>query len=141
MFHGRDIFSPVAAHLANGVNLDEMGTKLDDPMRLELPRPEPLPGGGWRGQVIEVDYFGNLSTNLERSHLAGIAAPIVQVAGVEIHGLVGTFGDRPAGSLIALFGTADDLVIAAVNGSAAKTLGAGLGAQVTVLPGAKGIRA
>ena len=136
VFHGRDIFSPVAAHLANGVNLDEMGPQLDGPVRLDLPRPEQLPGGGWRGQVIEVDYFGNLSTNLERSHIERIATPIVQIVGHEIHGLVGTFGDRPAGNLIALFGTADDLVIAEVNGNAAKTLGIGLGAQVTVLLGA-----
>ncbi len=69
-FHGRDIFGPVAAHLANGVPLDQLGRNIRDVAWLELPEPR-----GLEGEVIHVDAFGNLITNIpardlpERFHL------------------------------------------------------------------------
>lgn len=134
VFHGRDIFAPVAAHLANGVPLEALGHAINDPQRLSLPRPQPLPGGGWRGEVIAVDHFGNLSTNLERSLLSGMRVGILRIADHRINGLVTTFGERPPGELIALFGTSDDLVISVVNGSAADLLHVGVGEAVEVYP-------
>ena len=56
VFHGRDIFSPVAAHLASGVSLAELGTAFENPVRLELPKPEKKTNG-WRGEVIHIDHF------------------------------------------------------------------------------------
>ena len=64
--------------------------------------PNPIHGGGWRGQVIEIDTFGNLSTNIEQSHLLPLGEVSVDIAGQRIDGLVNTFGDRPKGTLIAL---------------------------------------
>ncbi len=132
VFHGRDIFSPVGAHLANGVPLRELGAPISDPQRLALPRPQPIPGG-WRGEVIQVDRFGNLATNLLRADLAPLGALRVRLAGKELRGLVKTFGERPVGELIALYGTHDDLIVSVVNGSAEKLLGAGVGQPVEVL--------
>jgi len=133
VFHGRDIFAPVGAHLANGVPLSELGTRVDDIIRLEMPEPQPT-ANGLRGQVISVDNFGNLATNIHRSDLAPAAFDrlVVTVQGVEIRGLVRTFGSRSAGDLVALFGTTSDLVIAVVNGSAAERLGAAAGSPVDV---------
>jgi hypothetical protein len=131
VFHGRDIFAPTAAHLAAGVLLDALGSPLSDPQRLDLPHPQPAPGG-WQGQVDSVDHFGNLCTNLKRALFAGRAPQQVQIAGRIIAGTVNTFGDRPPGELVALFGTEDDLVISLVNGSAAAETGAGVGTPVTV---------
>jgi S-adenosylmethionine hydrolase len=134
VFHGRDIFSPVAAHLANGIPLEKMGTLIHDPIRLKIPHPEPLPGGGWRGQVIEIDSFGNVSTNIDKDLLAPLGELQVHIAGQHIQGLVSTFGDRPPGTLIALYGTSRDLVISIVNGNATQALNVSVGDQVDVYP-------
>jgi len=134
VFHGRDIFAPSAAHLARGVALTDLGIPITDPVHIQIPRPDSIPGGGWRGQVLEVDTFGNLSTNIERSHLLPLGAVSVRIAGQSINGLVNTFGDRPAGTLIALYGTAHDLIISVVNGNAAQSLKVSLGDLVEVYP-------
>jgi S-adenosyl-L-methionine hydrolase (adenosine-forming) len=134
VFHGRDIFAPTAAHLAKGIALENMGTIINDPVRLRFPRPEPIQGGGWRGQVIEIDNFGNLSTNIEAALVLPLGEVTVRIAGQQIDGLVNTFGDRPMGTLIALYGTSHDLIISIVNGNAAQSLKVTTGDIVEVYP-------
>jgi S-adenosylmethionine hydrolase len=68
-FHGRDIFAPVAAHLANGTPISELGPTIDDPVRLSMPRPEKT-ANGWRIHIIRIDNFGNCSTDLRAACLA-----------------------------------------------------------------------
>lgn len=136
VFHGRDIFSPVAAHLASGVPLEQVGTPITDPVRIEIPRPRAT-GRGWSGQVITIDTFGNLATNLTHEELGGLGHLVVHAGPATIDGLVRTFGDRPAGELIALYGTHDDLIISVVNGNAAKKLGLKVGDAVDVVPQGK----
>lgn len=138
IFHGRDIFAPVAAHLANGVPLDAVGTPIMDPVILPLPHVE-LTATGLRGQVaVAVSHFGNLITNINMKDLESWEGVTVRVHSADgrqtdIHGLVRTFGDRPAGELVALIGSDDELVIAEVNGHAANRLGAGVGDVVEVI--------
>ena len=132
VFHGRDIFSPTAAHLANGVDLKSLGSPLDDPVRLDFPRPEPIPGG-WRGQVDHIDHFGNVRTNMRREHVEDMGPLIVRLCGARVEGLVRTFGERQEGELIALYGSTGDVVVALVNGSAAGRLGAAVGDPVEVV--------
>ncbi len=134
VFHGRDIFAPSAAHLALGVPIHKLGSPINDPIHLNINHPIPIRNGGWRGQVVEVDTFGNLSTNIEDDHLAGMDSLRVRIAGHEIDGLVNTFGDRPDGTLIALYGTSHDLMISIVKGDAAHTLNVSVGEVVEVLP-------
>jgi S-adenosyl-L-methionine hydrolase (adenosine-forming) len=134
VFHGRDIFAPAAAYLAAGTPLEELGSSIQDVQLLEFPRPQRL-GAGWRGQIILVDNFGNLSANLTRQHLAGISPIKVRIAGRQIDGLVKTFGDARPGDLVALFGEADDLTVSIVNGDAAAALSVGAGEPIEVLPG------
>jgi S-adenosylmethionine hydrolase len=69
-FHGRDLFSPAAAHLALGVPLGELGPPIDEDalVRLELPAPE-VGGSRIRATVLAVDRFGNIALNLTRDHL------------------------------------------------------------------------
>lgn len=133
-FHGRDIFAPCAAYLAVGVPLEKLGTTIHDPTRIQIPRPKAIPGGGLRGQVMEIDTFGNLSTNISDEHLQQLGEVSVHVGGKRIEGMVDTFGDRPSGSLIALYGTTHDLTISVVNGDAARTLNVSLGEAVEVHP-------
>jgi len=134
VFHGRDIFAPSAAHLAAGVPFEKLGTSIYDPVRLNVPIPEPILGGGLRGQVIEIDNFGNLSTNIDQTHLLHMGAVSIHIDGQRIDGLVNTFGDRPTGTLIALYGTSHDLSISIVNGDAARTLNVSRGEAVEVYP-------
>jgi S-adenosylmethionine hydrolase len=132
VFHGRDIFSPVAAHLASGVPLSEVGSPISDPVQLEMPLPVRT-AQGWTGQVLAADMYGNLATNIYQSDLAGMDVRRIRIAGEEIHGMVRTFGDRPAGELIALIDSDDELAICVVNGSAAARLQVGPGAEVEVM--------
>lgn len=136
VFHGRDIFAPVAAYLARGVPLRELGTPVDDPLRLELPRPERT-SYGWRGEVIHIDHFGNVVCNIRLEHLGEAlkdqAHITVGLAGTEIEGLVGTFGERATGELIALFGSTGNLIVSVVNGNAAARLGIKIGDSLDVI--------
>jgi len=121
VFHGRDIFAPAAAHLSIGTPLEDLGTPFDDPVHLEFTQPEQTEEG-WRGQVIHIDHFGNLSSNVRVEHLGEMLKDreeiTVRVGGVEIKGLVNTFGERPVGELIALIGSSGNLIVSVVNGSA-----------------------
>jgi S-adenosylmethionine hydrolase len=130
VFHGRDIFAPVAAHLANGVFFDELGTAISDPVMLSLPQPMPT-STGWVGEVIHIDHFGNISTNIGEQH---VSSPDVRVriGGTVLDGLVRTFGDGKSGDLVALFGSTGSLIVSEVNGNAADRLHIRVGAAVTV---------
>jgi S-adenosylmethionine hydrolase len=132
VFHGRDIFAPSAAHLARGVALEELGTIINDPICFPIVRPQSIQSEGLRGQIIEIDNFGNLSTNINSTDLLPMGEVSVFIAGQRIDGLVNTFGDRPIGTLIALYGTSHDLIISIVNGDAAHTLNVKVGDYVEV---------
>ncbi len=131
VFHGRDIFAPVAAYLSDGLLELALGPVIEDPVRLQLPRPERTPTG-WRGEIIHVDHFGNLSTNIRIEHLGDMPGAIVRLGGVEIRGMVKTFGERAPGELVALYGSTGNLIVSVVNGSAAARLGAAVGDAVEV---------
>jgi S-adenosylmethionine hydrolase len=136
VFHGRDIFSPVAAHLAAGVALRDLGTGLTDPVLLKLPRPKRV-ADGLEGEIIHIDHFGNAASNilledLEDS-LEARRLVEVQLGANRISGLVRTFGDRQPGDVIALIGSTGNLIVSVVNGSAAATLGIHMGQPIRVL--------
>jgi S-adenosylmethionine hydrolase len=132
VFHGRDVYAPVGAHLAAGVPLAQLGTPIDDPIRLARPRPERT-AQGWRGEVVFIDDFGNLQTNLLRPHLQLWPDVKVRLGETEIDGMIRTFGQRPPGTLVALYGTDHDLNIAVVNGNAQAHLQAEVGDPVVVI--------
>ena len=129
-FHGRDIFSPVAAHLANGIPLHELGAPITDPVRLHLPKPVKTENG-WRGEVIHIDHFGNIASNIRMEQLNEVMDRkeqiLVKIKNVEIKGLVHTFGERPVGELVALVGSTGNMGISIVNGNAAMGLGVKVG--------------
>jgi S-adenosylmethionine hydrolase len=132
VFHGRDVFAPVAAHLAAGVPFSSLGSPINDPVRLDIPKAKEIEGG-WIGQVIHIDHFGNLSTNLNASHLNTPKEVMINIKGEQINGLVSTFGERPRGSLVALLDSSGSLAISVVNGSASMVLNASVGDKIEVL--------
>jgi S-adenosyl-L-methionine hydrolase (adenosine-forming) len=132
VFHGRDIFAPAAAHLAAGVPLSALGSRISDPVRLDLPRPQRTPAG-LRGQIVHIDHFGNLSTNIRQEDLEEVGELVVRLGEAEAPGLVRTFGESRAGELVALYGSTGSLIVSVVNGSAAERLGARVGDEVEVI--------
>jgi S-adenosylmethionine hydrolase len=134
VFHGRDIFAPVAAHLSLGVQIDALGTELDDIVMIPLPRPE-IHRGKITGQVAHIDHFGNLLTNIPSSDLLPLGASlIITLADRQIEGLSKTFAQREDGELIAYIDSSGHLAIAVVNRSAQRLLNSSVGASVEVQP-------
>jgi S-adenosylmethionine hydrolase len=136
-FHGRDIFAPAAAALAAGARASSLGEPLHDPVRLALREPRRTRDMVC-GQVIHVDRFGNLVTNISRASVDELAAGLelehLRVA-VESHAglpLRQRYSDVAHGALVGLFGSSDLLEVAARNASAAAQTHARVGADVLV---------
>ena len=136
-FHGRDVFSPVAAHLWNGVELDQLGVLTADIERLTLV--EPLEeADSICGVVIHVDGYGNLVSNLPRSRVEALQARfptrrlLVRIEGSVPVDVSRTYGDVEKGALLALFGSFEMLEIAVREGNAAQALAAEPGMQIRV---------
>lgn len=122
-FHGRDIFAPVAGHLAAGTPAAELGSELATMEQLELPEPRVGPGSV-EGQVLVADRFGNLLTNIDREHLGQNSHQArVEIGGRTIAGLVSTYGEAREGELVALFSSSGVLEIAVSSGSAREIFG------------------
>ena len=131
-FHGRDIFSPVTAHLANGISLHEFGSLITDPVRINLPKPQKTEWG-WIAHITVVDSFGNLTIDLPSSALQNRTGVLFRLQGVEIQGVADSYGHRAVGELVAVVDSEDFIEIAEVNGNAAIKLGAKTGDVVEVL--------
>ena len=132
-FHGRDILAPAAAHLAMGRSPEELGPPLSKYITLRNFEPS-SDDRGFVGEVIFKDTFGNLITNIHGDRL-GISSTDswhVEIAGERIASIGRTYGERPAGTLIALLGSSGWVEIAVVNGDAARLLTAGAGTTVRV---------
>ena len=137
-FHGRDIFASVAAHLSTGTDFRTLGPPAEDLVRMELPavnRPTP---DVIEGQVVHIDRFGNLVTNISQEDLGGGrgvtgSSVVIQIGAVSIRELSRTYGDREPGDLLALWGSSDCLEISVNLGSAAQRLDATIGAQLRVV--------
>ena len=113
-FQGRDIFAPVAGHLAAGVSQDRFGPIIRDPVRLEIPCPTMDASGAVRGQVVWIDRFGNCITNISRADVETLASrgagPIRVVFGERRSGLlVPCFAGAGAGGCGAIVGSLDHL--------------------------------
>lgn len=133
-FHGRDIMAPVAARVSSGLDPNKLGSPLEKLVMLDWPEPVASPGE-IEGEILDVDSFGNLITNVDAEMLAEV--PDVRQARVQLgehqtDGISTTYADRPQGALIALVGSTGRLELAIVSGSAAKTLQAAVGDPVAV---------
>lgn len=133
-FEGRDRFAPAAGHLAKGVGLVSLGRAVSNYHSIDVPRPLAT-ANELRGEVVRVDRFGNLITNIDHKAFTQLAAAgsIAVTAGAhEVPRVVATYAEAPAGELCALFGSTDHLEIAINAGHAASALKLARGAAVTV---------
>ena len=140
-FHGRDLFSPAAAHLALGVPLAELGppVALDALVRLDLPEPR-VSGTRIDATVLYVDRFGNIQLNLTRDDLDSVGVlpgrRVELVLGPERYYATAarTFADARAGDIILYEDSYRNVAIAINGGSAASMLGVGAGEGVRIHP-------
>ena len=124
-FHGRDIFAPVAAHISAGIDPLRMGKVINDPIRLTIPRPI-QEGNLLKGQVVRIDRFGNLITNIDEKALKeflGSSDCIVKVGPIQIYGISSTYADVPIQKELALVGSSGFLEISVNQGRADARLG------------------
>jgi S-adenosylmethionine hydrolase len=136
-FEGRDRFAPAAAWLASGVDLASLGPSVDSIVELQMPVPRRT-GDRVSGEVVRVDRFGNLITNIDRMLLESFLDGGVGTVDVAGHAapIVATYADAPAGGVCALVSSSDCLEVAVNGGSAAAALSARRGAVVHVRKGA-----
>ena len=136
-FEGRDRFAPAAGWLAKGVALTALGRPTATSQALDMPTPRPT-ADGLSGEVIRVDRFGNLITNIDRSAFDGASSSqiVAVVLGDRVVRVVETYAGARAGEVCALFGSSDHLEIAISGESAALKLGLGRGAVVHIRHGA-----
>jgi S-adenosylmethionine hydrolase len=133
-FEGRDRFAPAAAHLAKGIALVWLGKSIENYQLIDIPKVLAAESE-LRGEVVRVDRFGNLITNIDRrtfERFAGKHSIAIDIAAQEIPRIVATYAEAPAGELCALFGSTDHLEVAINAGDAASTLRLGRGAAARV---------
>ena len=140
-FHGRDIFAPVAAHLAAGAELADAGDPLDPDSleRVELPEPSEE-GDAVLAHALVIDHFGNVGLNVDHERLAGTGITLggrvaVDAGGETYRGTYAqTFADVSPGELIVYQDAYRTLALAINRGDAAGTLGIGVDAEVRLRP-------
>jgi S-adenosylmethionine hydrolase len=131
-FHGRDIFSPVGAHLAAGVPVAQMGKPIEDYLRPAFEKPERTGKRTWVGRILKIDRFGNLITNfhvndfpdLERRDFSLAIGP------VEIGVLAHNYAECGPGELFLIPGSTGYLEVSLSQASAAEQVGCESGAPV-----------
>ena len=127
-FHGRDLFAPAAAALACGMSLHTLGqpfTGMPERLAYTIPHYE---GKTIVGEIMYIDRFGTLITNLTSELVPGYAR--LEVEDLDIGPIRRTYADVGTGGLLAYIGSAGAIEIAVRNGSAARRLGVGVGGSV-----------
>ena len=136
-FEGRDRFAPAAAWLAKGIELGALGRSASAIHRLDIPQPT-VDADRVTGEVVRVDRFGNLITNIDRRTFDKVSSgPLdIRIGSFQVSKVISTYADAAPGDICALFGSSDHLEIAATGASASAALNLGRGAPVQIARGA-----
>jgi S-adenosylmethionine hydrolase len=139
-FHARDVFSPVAAYLAKGVDPEKFGEAVSDFVRFSAPKPKPVNANTLRGVVLKVDRFGNLITNITPQDAPMLfkenpGAFKIVVGQREIREIKDAYAQGAPGEVFGILGSMGYLEIAANRGAAAQVLGVGKGTDVNIVLG------
>ncbi|ACF14167.1 protein of unknown function DUF62 [Chloroherpeton thalassium ATCC 35110] len=132
-FHGRDIFSPAAAHLAHGVEFADLGRPLanEELVLFAPPKNEPLNQNSWRGEIIHIDRFGNLISSLTAEEISQESSNwLFSICNATVSKLSKTYTEVAEGELVAYIGSDGFLEVGMRNGHAAERLRARLGDEI-----------
>ena len=133
-FHGRDIFAPIAAHLSCGVSIDTLGSPVAQPVQLPIPKPQ-LTDKAIIGQVIWIDSFGNLVTDISHEILESLEGRdnvVICAGGAKIDHLNRSYTESVVGEVLAIIGSSNRLEISINQGNAAQVLGLKRGDTITI---------
>jgi S-adenosyl-L-methionine hydrolase (adenosine-forming) len=134
-FHGRDIFAPVSAHLADGIKLHQLGIPLEKLVTYRWAMPI-SDKDGIQGWIVHIDRFGNLVSNIPSELIEECIQTSrfrIYVGNTILHELVTTFGSVPDGEPAAYIGSSGKLEIAINKGNAKEMLGVEKGAQISII--------
>lgn len=131
-FHGRDVFAPVAAHLAAGVLPSRFGPRIDDYLLLGTDKPARVAKDAWTGRVLKIDRFGNIITNFHAHDFPRLKTrPFeLKIGSARVTRLALTFTECALEELFAIVGSSGHVEVALNQNSAAARLGCGAGAPV-----------
>lgn len=137
-FHARDIFAPVSAYLAKGVDQEKFGNEITDFVRFNAPKPKAVDANTLRGVVLKVDRFGNLITNITPQDAPALfqmqpASFKILVGKKEITTIRTNYAEGAPGEVFAILGSMGYLEIAANRAAATQLSGAGKGAEVSIV--------
>jgi S-adenosyl-L-methionine hydrolase (adenosine-forming) len=133
-FHGRDVFSAVAGHLSRGIKADAFGSRLGSWVRIDIREPA-VQGNTLIGEVVHIDAFGNLISNVAEKTLADFSEKrmiVVRTGRKAIRGIRKSYWEGKKGEVIALIGSGGYLEISVREGNAARTLKVKRGDKVGV---------
>ncbi len=130
-FHGRDIFAPVAAQIAGGLQPSRLGRRIDDYARLDFAKPVRRGPKRWTGAVLKIDRFGNVITNFESAAWTLVDQRFeMKIGRRSVTSLARHYAGMKTGELFAIAGSAGYLEISMDQKSAAETVGARAGSLV-----------
>lgn len=134
-FHGRDIFSPVAAHLAAGVTPGRVGTAIDNYLRPAFQKPQRTGKRTWIGRILKIDRFGNIITNFHTSDFPDLEKRnfAMTLGPRQIDVLVRSYSEAGIGELFLIVGSSGYLEVSVNQGSAARAIGCQTGAPAELL--------
>lgn len=138
-FHGRDIFAPVAAYLSLGISPKDLGSPVRDFIRLAWPEASKTKRAV-QGEVVYIDGFGNLITNIREHDLSGLQSQklTVSLGDITVHGLARNYTNGAERGYVALINSMGLLEISLFKGNAHLTCGAKIGDRVDVQEGTGG---
>lgn len=137
-FHGRDIFAPVAAHIVNGVKIEDLGNKIEKINKIDFPWPILSPDKILTAEAIHMDSFGNIITNIDHITFNKIEKILpkgktsITIADKKIENISKSYADNKEGELLAIFGSSGFLEIAINSGNAQKTLNFKIGDKIVM---------
>jgi S-adenosyl-L-methionine hydrolase (adenosine-forming) len=139
-FHARDVFSPVAAYLAKGVDPEKFGEVITDYVRFNAPRAKTVDSQTLRGVILKVDRFGNLVTNITPQDAPMLFEPQpgpfkIVVGKREVTAIKTAYAQGAPGEVFGILGSMGYLEIATNRGAAAQLVGAGKGSEVSIALG------
>jgi S-adenosyl-L-methionine hydrolase (adenosine-forming) len=134
-FHGRDIFSPVAAHIAAGLAPSRAGKLIDDFLALDFHKPLRTGKRSWQGRILKIDRFGNIVTNFHRDDFPDLAQRncAMTIGPHHIGVMAANYAQTAPGELFLIFGSGGYVEVSASEASAAKIIGCEVGAPAELM--------
>lgn len=131
-FHGRDIFAPIAAHISRNIGIEEFGKELEDPVLFPFPKPY-IKDNILHGEVIYIDKFGTVVTNIKRDLLDGKELFCAEIKTHRICNFANYYGEYKEREEFMIFGSSNFLELSINRGSFSKKLKVNIGDEVKVI--------